>query len=350
MRKDLSMKVDKNQFHKFFRLQIIMIAGELLFFMGQNAVSAFAQKEADQYIIGATDKLSVTFWQQPDLNRDVRVSEDGFITLPVVGEIKAAGITTSALSKKIIQQMSFYNASVSQATVTIDEFNSRSVVVGGQVITPGRMGYENIPDIWKVILDAGGPTQLADMSRVTIVRKEGEKSRVIMVDLNKIISDGDLSMAPELQPGDLVNVASLSLGGIPLGGNTTTSGGATSFTGKNVYYVIGAVMEQGPKSYEEGIDVLDGINVARGITPEADLSKVRVIVKGLKYSNVIKINLNHYIEHGTPERILLHPEDTIVVPSRRSGTFVKVLNVLAMVVPVVGAVGTVILLSRNSTP
>jgi polysaccharide export outer membrane protein len=344
------MKIEKNRFHKLIHLRNTMIVGGMLLFIGLIADRTLGQTDSDQYIIGVTDKLSVKFWQQPDLNSDVRVNENGYITLPVVGEIKAAGITTSALSKKIIQQMSFYNASVSQATVTVVEFNSQSVVVGGQVVTPGRMGYENIPDIWKVILDAGGPTQQADLSHVTIVRKEGDKSEVIPVDLNKIINGGDLSMAPGLQPGDLVNVATLSLGGVPLGGNTTKSGGVPSFTGKNVYYVIGAVMEQGPESYEEGIDVLDGINVAHGITPEADLSKVRVIVKGPKYSSVIKVDLNHYIEHGKPERILLHPEDTIVVPSKRSGTFIRVLNVLAVVAPVVGAVGTAILLTRRSTP
>ena len=128
------------------------------------------------------------------------------ISLPVIGEIKAAGLTTSELSKRIIQQMSIYNTPVSQATVTVTAYNSHSVVVAGQIQTPGTYRYERIPDIWQVILDAGGPAAAADLNRVTVVRKSGDKSNVIDIDLYKIIKDGDLTKAPRLVAGDLVNI------------------------------------------------------------------------------------------------------------------------------------------------
>jgi len=306
----------------------------------QEQAKPQAQGTADQYIVGKTDKLSVTFWQQPDLDREVRVSENGTISLPVIGEVKAAGLTTAELSKKIIQQMSIYNTPVSQATVTVLEFNSRSVVVAGKVQTPGTYHYENIPDVWKVIVDAGGPTSDADLARVSIVRKEGEKSNVIDVDLRRIISEGDLTKAPQLQPGDLVNVPS-SPYGTPL-----ELSSAEKSQRRNIFYIFGEVNEQGPRNLEAGMDVLDAIAVAKGLTTQADLKNVRVIMKDNLYSNVVKINLKEYMEGGRPARMMLHPEDTIIVPSRGGGAWRSALSTVGSIAPVLGAVGTLVLLFR----
>jgi polysaccharide biosynthesis/export protein len=300
------------------------------------------ENEEELYIIGNTDKVSITFWQQPDLNREIRVNENGMISLPVIGEIKAAGLTTAELSKRIIQQMSLYNTPVSQATVTVTEFNSRSVVVSGSVHTPGTYKYERIPDVWQVILDAGGPSSDADLSQVTIVRKEGEKSKVINVDLYSIIKSGDLSKAPQLSPGDLVNVPQSSYG------TNMNISSEPKFQGRNIVFVFGQVTEQGPRNLEDGMDVLDAIAVAKGFTNDADLKNVRVIMKDAKFSNVVKINLEQYTKTGRPPRMMLHPEDTIIVPKKRSGTFGSALSVLNTVVPLLGAMGTLVLLTRRN--
>jgi polysaccharide export outer membrane protein len=291
------------------------------------------------YIIGNRDRLSITFWQQPDLNREVRVGEDGAVSLPVIGEIKAAGLTTSELAKKIIQQMSIYNTPVSQATVTVLEFNSRSIVVSGQVQTPTTLRYEKMPDVWTAILDAGGPLPDADLARVTIVRREGERSNVVNVDLFRIIKGGDLGKAPQLQAGDLVNVP-LSTFGTPL--ELSSSQATTSR--KNIFYVFGQVNEQGPRNLDAGMDVLDAIAVAGGYTAEADLENVRVIIKDQQYASIVKVNLAEYIDTGRPARMLLHPEDAIIVPQRREGFWRSTLVTLGTVAPILGAVGTAVLL------
>jgi polysaccharide export outer membrane protein len=301
---------------------------------------AQTQPKDEGYIIGNLDRLSVTFWQQPDLNRDVRVDENGMISLPVIGDIKAAGLTPGELSKRIIQQMSIYNTPVSQATVAVTEFNSRSVVVSGHVLTPGSLRYEKIPDVWQVILDAGGPTSDADLSRVSIVRKEEGKSNIINVDLYKIIQRGDLSKAPQLQPGDLVNVP------------PSTFGGAMSlptqpqFAGRNIFFVFGEVTEQGPRNLEDGMDILDGIALARGFTPGADLKNIRLIMKDARYSNVIRINMEKYTKTGRPPRLMLHPEDTIIVPTR-GDLWHRTLTDLGTIVPILATTATLLVVIRD---
>ncbi len=347
------MKVVKNRCYESFSIKSIALffAFAVLWRIFVPSVGCAQtqdkDKSADQtqakdetYIIGNLDRLSVTFWQQPDLNRDVRVDENGMISLPVIGDIKAAGLTPNELSKRIIQQMSIYNTPVSQATVTVTEFNSRSVVVAGQVLTPGNLRYEKIPDVWQVILDAGGPTSEADLSHVSIVRKVGEKSNVITVDLYRIIQQGDLSKAPRLQPGDLVNVPQ------------STFGGALSlptqprFEGRNVFFVFGEVTEQGPRNLEDGMDVLDGIALARGFTPEADLKNIRVIMKDARYSNVVKIDMEKYTKSGRPPRIMLHPEDTILVPAK-SNLWHRTLTDLGTILPILATTATLVVVIRD---
>jgi len=319
-------------------LKTSLIAAVLLFSYG--LCFAQDQNKEEPYIIGNSDQLSVTFWQQPELDREVRVGENGMISLPVIGEIKAAGMTTTDLSKRIIQQMSIYNTPVSQATVTVIAYNSRSVVVAGQIQAPGTFRYERIPDIWQVILDAGGPTAAADLTRVTIIRKSGDKSNVIDIDLYKIIKDGDLTRAPKLMAGDLVNVPSSNFG-TPL-----VLSAEPNFQGRNIFFIFGQVNNQGPQNLEEGIDVLDAISIAQGITADADLKNVRVIVKDSKLSSVLRIDLDKYTKNGGP-RLTLRPEDTIIVPAKREGIFSSALSIVGTVTPILGALGTMILLIRQ---
>ena len=328
------MSINRVLFNSKMRVSRILMVFCVILLMQPSSFS----QEKESYLIGIGDRLSITFWQQPDLDSEVRVGDSGIITLPVIGEIKAQGLTTSELSKKIVEQMSFYNTPISQATVVVTEFNSRVIVVTGQVVTPASKSYERIPDLWQVILDAGGPTADADLSRVTVVRKEGAKSDVIDVDLYKIIKDGDLTKAPQLRPGDLVNV--------PLSpyGPALTLTGQPKFEGKNIYFIFGQVTAPGAKNLEAGLDVLDAISLANGTTAEADLRNVRVVMKDAKYSNIVKIDLQKYIETGTPPRLTLHPEDTIIIPARRTDIFSSSLSILSTVVPLVSAMGTLYLL------
>lgn len=301
----------------------------------------FAQKDSgDTYRIGAQDLLSVNFWQQPDLNTSVRVGENGMITLPVIGDIKAEGLTTSELSRSIVEQMAFYQTPISQATVLVTEFHSRGVVVTGQVLSPSTRYYEKIPDLWTVILDAGGPTELADLSRISIVRKGEEGSEIINVDLYDLINKGDLSKAPALMSGDLINVPSSAFGA------AVQLGERTKFQGRNIYYVLGSVAEPGVRSLDAGIDVMDAITMAGGFTPDADLKNVRVIMKGPRYSNIVKINLMDYINSGSPPRLVLQPEDTVVVPAKKGNLLGGIMGLAVQIVPVVTAVGTLVLLVR----
>ena len=291
------------------RLKLIglaLIATCLLLFFNVNL-------SAQEYKIGPEDVLQISFWQDPSLNQTVTVRQDGKITLSVIGEITAAGLTPPELASKIGDQVSRYNKQISQATVEVLRYNSQKVFISGQVLNPGKYSFEEMPNVWELIKEAGGITELGDLSNVVIIRGSVNKGEIVHVNLCNLIAEGDPSKYPELYPEDIVEVKrapSESGPGLP-------SRAATER--KNIVYVIGRVGTPGAISLEENMDCLDAIALAGGPTPDADLGKVKIFNKQDPYSNVIIVDIDKRSEKGTPPRYKLRPEDTILIPPDEGG-------------------------------
>ncbi len=273
--------------------------------------SAAAQ---DAYRIGIDDRLQINVWQEPDLAATVRVGQDGKITLPLIGEVMAAGLTTSELARKIVQQISFYNPAVSQATVVVIEYNSQFVVLSGAVNNPGRHAFEKIPNLLDVLSAAGGATATADLTRVSIIRQENGRARVIDVDLVKYIRDGNLADLPPLQAKDIINVPDSPYG---VAAQQLVSSG---YKGKDIYFIYGAVAQPGVKNISEGLDLVDAIASAGGIVAAADIKNIRLVSKEARYSTVMSFNLEKYNKEGKPARYIIRPEDTIFIPFQPTTT------------------------------
>jgi len=270
---------------------------------------------ADEYVIGPEDVLQVTFWQDPGLNQSVAVRQDGKITLSIIGEITAAGLTSRELSERIEQNVSLYNKEISQATVTVVAFNSQKVFVTGNVMAPGKRTFEVIPDLWTVIKEAGGSAESGDLTRVTIVRSEESGGERITVNLIEAIASGKLDKLPKLKSGDTIEVPRMP-GGVPgrqLAGDYSQR--------KNLYYVLGQVRVPGTMSYEDGLDILDALGAANGATERADLSNIQIISKSGTGTTVLRVNLKDYQADGQARRILIKPEDTIVIGEKKTSLF-----------------------------
>jgi polysaccharide biosynthesis/export protein len=293
---------------------------------------------AEEYTIGPEDVLTITFWQQPELNSVVTVKQDGKVALPIVGEITAAGLSPSELSSKIVEKISFYNKNISQTTVVVTQYNSRSVLVQGQVVSPGKYGFEKIPSLWEVVREAGGPTELADLTNVTIVRGGDEAGKIEKVNLDKHLRQGDLSRLPQLKPGDTVNIPRLNVG-VP-----SEISPPAQFQGKDIYYIYGQVGKPGVYSLTEAIDLLDAIALAGGATMSADMKRVKVISKGERYSQVINVDMNKYINQGNLPRYMVKPEDTIILSAREYRGFAKVWPVVKDLIPITSALTSLYLL------
>lgn len=261
----------------------------------------------DEYIIGAEDMLQISFWQEPSLDQIVQVRQDGKITLSIIGEIQAAGLTSSDLATQIERNVSLYNQKISQATVTVTGFNSQKVFVSGEVVAPGKITYEVIPDLWTVIREAGGTSETGDLTRVSIIRANEDGGEMITVNVLEALASGSLENLPKLKSGDTVDIPR-SAGGLP-GRQLASDYGDR----KNLFYVIGEVNRPGQLEFDGEVDILDAIGLAGGITERANLKDVKIITKNGTGTSVIKANLKKYREEGHPRRISIKREDLVVV-------------------------------------
>jgi polysaccharide export outer membrane protein len=292
---------------------------------------------AGEYTIGVEDVLSISFWQQPQLGVTVKVEENGKISLPIIGEIEASGLTKKQLAEEIVAKISLYDPTISQATVTVSEYNSRRVYVQGEVLNPGKYSFQNIPGLWELIGEAGGPTEYADLSSVTIIR-EGPEGRVFTVDLDRSLKSGDFTQLPGLKPKDIVSIPRSALSSTP------SAAAPISLRKAKVYYLWGEVISPGAYALESRIDLVEAISLAGGPTSMANLKRVRLVKKGEGEDTVIVTNVDHYLKKGIPKGLMIDSDNIVIVPAKRPGTLSKTWGVLREAVTVAGAVAGIYLL------
>ncbi|UCE24762.1 MAG: polysaccharide biosynthesis/export family protein [Candidatus Zixiibacteriota bacterium] len=287
--------------------------GKTLVYMGLAILMCGAATyAAEGYKIGPGDLLEIRFWQDATLNVDVRVGQDGNISIDIVGQIKAAGKTTTELQGDIVRQMSRLNSRISQAVVRVIDYQYQYVFVKGQVVNPGKLTFEEIPDLWTIINEAGGISEIGDLTRVTIIRGGRDAGKVEVVDVIEAIESGKLDNLPKIRRQDTIEIPRTPAG-IP------SADISQQVTRKNVIYVIGAVTTPGPITFQEDVDMLEALALAGGPVLEADLRKARVVTKDGYYAQTIEVNLDDYSKSGTPARYIMKKEDTFIVPYRRDG-------------------------------
>lgn len=307
---------------------ILLIAVSLIL-LSQTAIYA------QDYKIGTGDVLEINFWQEGALSTNVRVAENGQITIDIIGEIDAFGKTTSELRDDIVRQMSRLNARFSQVVVRVVEFNYQHIFIKGQISTPGKHTFEKIPDLWTIINEGGGITEFGDLSRVTIIRGGKEAGKIEIINVAEAIENGTLNNLPKINRQDTIEIPRTSA-------NLPSGEFAQQVGAKNQFYVIGAVNAPGPLVFEENIDILDALALAGGPSEDADLKKARIITKDGIYAQTIQIDLEKYSQTGNTPRYILKKEDTFLLPRSRSGGFLGI-N-LGTAVTIVGLITSSILL------
>jgi len=155
------------------------------------------------YKIGPQDVLRVDVWKETDISRAVPVRPDGKISLPLLNDVQAAGLTAMELANNITEGLKkFINNP--QVTVTVTEINSRRVYVTGEVTKPGA--YSLLPNMTalQALTSASGFTQFANPKKIYVLRNENGKQ--VKHPFNyKAVLDGKQDDIP-LQPGDTIVV------------------------------------------------------------------------------------------------------------------------------------------------
>jgi polysaccharide export outer membrane protein len=196
--------------HASYRLLGVLVMGLLAGACGARApATATADARSDPrgqpYAIGPSDVVRITVWKNPELSTEAVVRPDGTVTMPVVGELRAAGRTAADLqADATTRARALVNDAV--VTVAIVEVNSYRFTVAGNVEHPGLFTSRYYVTVSDAIALAGGPNRYASTSDVTVVRTGAQGTERIRVDYDGILSGKHPEQDIVLRAGDAVRV------------------------------------------------------------------------------------------------------------------------------------------------
>jgi polysaccharide biosynthesis/export protein len=262
------------------------------------AVAAPAQQEppalqVTDYRIGPKDLLEITVFGLPELSQTVRVSEDGSITMSILGRVEVSGLTAQELERKLASILDQQYTKEARVTVFIKEYQKVSVI--GAVGKPGMYELVGPTTLLMAIAQAGGLTNQA-MNDVYIYRQTPDGKQTIIAVSLEDLANGKQDLNLVLQPKDVIS--------IPIDRT------------QNVF-VYGEVKTPGAIPYlsSKRITLMQAIAQAGGPTEWAKTSKIMIKRKDRKSGKEMKINVNlKNVIRGKVADIVLEEGDVVIVP------------------------------------
>jgi polysaccharide biosynthesis/export protein len=169
---------------------------------------AVAQQQ-ESYALQVGDSLDVSVWQDPSLNRKVVIAPDGMISFPLVGHVRAAGLTTQALEGLLSKRLRKNYQTDPQVTVMLSEVGEGTgsqVFITGEVNKPGNYPIKPGMSVMQAIALSGGLSKFAAKSRIQIHRKVAGSEQVFLFDYSGFESGKNLEGDIPVQPGDVIVV------------------------------------------------------------------------------------------------------------------------------------------------
>ncbi|MBA2355196.1 MAG: polysaccharide biosynthesis/export family protein [Acidobacteria bacterium] len=157
------------------------------------------------YVIGPDDVLSVLYWRDKETSAEAVVRPDGKITLPLINDIQAAGLTPDQLRASIqkASEQFFQDPNVS---IVVKQVNSRKVYITGQVAKPGPYSLTSRTTVLQLLAQAGGLADFAKKDKVVVMRTESGQTQRYLFNYKDVIEGKRLEQNIELRPGDTVIV------------------------------------------------------------------------------------------------------------------------------------------------
>lgn len=283
-----------------------------------NAIQAlplFEQKTHPIYLLAPGDVLGINLWANPEItplsgssqSLGFTVDQQGYLSFPLIGRIKAAGESLESFSAKLQARLSTY-LKQPDAQVTVLAYVGRKFYVDGAVKAPGQFSISNQPqNIFSALSNAGGALDTADMNNILLTRN-GRSYHLGLLDLQaKNLSPSQLL----LKEGDSIHV----------------------YTKENrKLYMLG---EAGVASAllipEQGMSLANVIGEGRGLNPlSADRTKVYVVRDNSKnnLTNIYHVDLSTIANLALAERFKMQPNDIVYVDASGLARWSRVLNLL----------------------
>jgi polysaccharide export outer membrane protein len=159
----------------------------------------------NSFVIGNDDVLAINVWKEPDISRSIPVRSDGKISLPLVGEVQAAGLTPLQLEKNIAEKLKNF-ISEPEVTVMVQQINSQKFNILGQVVRPGSYVIANSPTVLDAIALAGGFRDFAKQKSIYILRQGAGGEAHLRFNYKDVSQGKNMAQNIKLQPGDTIIV------------------------------------------------------------------------------------------------------------------------------------------------
>ena len=170
-----------------------------------------AAQAVGEYVIGPSDLLSIQVWREDQLSTDVEVRPDGKISVPLLDDVQAAGLTPVALKQVITERLSEFVASP-HVTVLVKSSRSKLIYMLGEIARPGAVGYVANMRVSDAVSLAGGFNQFADKGRVKIIRRlQDGTSQEFRFDYDGYVAGTNVAQNILLLPGDQIFVPEESM-------------------------------------------------------------------------------------------------------------------------------------------
>jgi polysaccharide export outer membrane protein len=245
--------------------------------------------------VGREDLLEISVFEVPELSRTVRVSEKGRISLPLLGEIEAAGLTASQLQERLRTRLTERYVRDPQVSVFVREHGSKRVSVLGAVGKPGVYEMLGPRTLLQVLAQAGGLTEDVGAELYVIRQRSGGESDKIAINVNDLLVSRNPALNLPVEPGDVVSA--------PID--------------RPVYiYVDGAVKTPGriEQLASRPITLLQAIAKAGGATERANLKAVQILRQSPDGTQtMVEANLKR-IRRGKEPDPILGEGDVVVIP------------------------------------
>ncbi len=253
---------------------------------------------AEMYTIGPGDKLQIVIQNQKEISGEYIVNEVGFIRFPLLGLFPVQGNTLAQIQSQLGAALKKF---LRQPVVTVDlsESLNKQVFVYGALGDFGPLKQMEVYNLNKptkilsLLASMGGPKPDADIRNISISHADGSRH---VIDLNRILLQGDQSQNIFLKPGDIVYIPS-------------------SATGENKILVLGAVQQPGLFSFESEVTALQAIALAKSFSKNARVEDSFVIRTTVKNPYLLRVNFKRLLMQGEAQRdIPLQKGDIVFVP------------------------------------
>jgi polysaccharide biosynthesis/export protein len=160
---------------------------------------------SQDYVIGSEDSVEVQVWKNPDLSRTVTVRPDGKISLPLIGDVPAAGHTATQLTEAVTEKLKIYYKEPAQVTVIVSQVNSYAIYVLGEVHTQGKHLVRSGTTFLQAVSLAGGFTPFASTSKIALRRRgSAGKETSMSIRYKDVLAGYQANLV--LKPGDTIIV------------------------------------------------------------------------------------------------------------------------------------------------